>query len=226
MWGQCWCGLLFFLLSFFPLGFCHVSFEICTVGPSFFPYLCLCLSAKRIPDKVRVDVNTSRLTKNAVFSAVWPILLRSTHDAGGWAPFFAASIGCRICDSVPVSYYPQQFDCRMYIPLTVTRRGISVALRWLRFKTACAWQYVQYIPTLRSDLSLAMNTIFSNQSTINCGYHFQISNQSTYCVRDQTGLQYVYIPFSVAGISVCLYFPSLLTFPGIPVGCSSDYGSC
>ena len=165
----------FFLLSFFPLGFCHVSFEICTVGPSFFPYLCLCLSAKRIPDKVRVDVNTSRLTKNAAFSAVWPILLRSTHDAGGWAPFFAASIGCRICDSVPVSYYPQQFDCRMYIPFTVTRRGISVALRWLIFKRPPVHgnmysTYQHYGPTC-----LCLNTIFSILSAINqwSGYHFQ-----------------------------------------------------
>ena len=58
----------FFASSFFPLGFCHVSFEICTVGPSFFPYLCLCLSAERIPNKVRGDVNdvnTSSPTRNA-----------------------------------------------------------------------------------------------------------------------------------------------------------------
>lgn len=65
-WGQCWCGLFFFcFLPFSPWG---CLFEICTVGPSFFPYLCLCLSPERLPDKVRDvnDVKTSSLTKNAI----------------------------------------------------------------------------------------------------------------------------------------------------------------
>jgi hypothetical protein len=51
----------FFLLLFFLRGFCHVSFEICTVGPSFFP-TCAYISAERMLEKVCGDMNASSLT--------------------------------------------------------------------------------------------------------------------------------------------------------------------